>query len=120
MLPVPAPLVAGLIAARMPRTGGRQAGGPLAQARGQRVSGVEPVLWPCDTGDCGDRGDMLLLRKSTRGGWALPLVIEGRGGWTWTTPASWCAPRPAVMRLPGVVSWTGSAAWYGRSPGRTG
>jgi subtilisin family serine protease len=53
-----APLVAGLIAARITRTGenGRQAASSLlARARAQHVPGVGPVLWPCDTGDRDDR-----------------------------------------------------------------
>ncbi len=53
-----APVVAGLIAARITRTGenGRQAASSLlAQARAQHVPGVGPVLWPCDTGERGDR-----------------------------------------------------------------
>ena len=60
------PLVAGLIAARMTRTGenARQAADALlAAARTQQVPGLGPVLLPCDRGDrdreparCGCRG----------------------------------------------------------------
>jgi hypothetical protein len=50
------PLVAGLIAARMTRTGenARQAADALlAAARAQQVPGLGPVLLPCDRGDRG-------------------------------------------------------------------
>jgi subtilisin family serine protease len=53
-----APLVAGLIAARVARTGenAREAAKALlAAARAQHVPGVGPVLRPCDTGACDDR-----------------------------------------------------------------
>jgi hypothetical protein len=48
------PLVSGLIAARMTRSGenARQAGDALlAAARAQHIPGVGPVLMPCDTGE---------------------------------------------------------------------
>jgi subtilisin family serine protease len=51
------PLVSGLIAARMSRTGAgarAAAGELLAAARARRIPGVGPVLLPCDSGD-GDR-----------------------------------------------------------------
>src|SRR5260370_21406019 len=53
-----APVGAGLIAARITRTGqnARQAASSLlAQARAQHVPGVGPVPGPCDTGERGDR-----------------------------------------------------------------
>ena len=49
------PLVSGLIAARMTRTGenARQAADALlASAQAQQFPGVGPVLLPCDTGEC--------------------------------------------------------------------
>jgi len=55
------PLVAGLIAARMSRTGENSrhaADALLAQARAQALQGVGPVLYPCDSGeDCHCRSE---------------------------------------------------------------
>jgi subtilisin family serine protease len=53
------PLVSGLIAARMARTGENArmaAAAMLAAARAQHIPGVGPVLLPCDTGDRGREG----------------------------------------------------------------
>jgi hypothetical protein len=58
------PMVSGLIAARMARTGEssrRAAKQLLALARGQAIPGVGPVLYPCESGEevcdaCYDRG----------------------------------------------------------------
>jgi subtilisin family serine protease len=55
------PLVSGLIAARVSRTGENArlaADSLLALARAQPLAGVGPVLWPCQTGGgcCGDAG----------------------------------------------------------------
>jgi subtilisin family serine protease len=51
------PLVSGLIAARMSRTGEnsrRAARQLLALSRGQAIPGVGPVLYPCENGEGGD------------------------------------------------------------------
>ena len=56
-----APIVTGLIAARMARCGesAREAAAALlAKARAQTIPGVGPVLFPgCDDGDCGHSGE---------------------------------------------------------------
>lgn len=64
------PLVAGLIAARMTRTGETArlaAAALLTHARAQRVAGVGPVLRPCDTGG-GTGGGCTCCGRSACGG----------------------------------------------------
>ncbi len=78
------PLVAGLIAARISRTGenGRQAADALLSlARSQPLPGVGPVLWPCQSaGGCLDhRGGCCCCRGCSRAGCGGPG--SGHAGW---------------------------------------